>query len=390
MSRKKILWLCSWYPNKTEPYNGDFIQRHAVAASLLNDIHVIHVAGCAPGSLQQNTEEEISRKEGLTEHLIYFRRSTSFWGRLIAHKKWLRYYRQAVKQYMAVNGLPDLVHVHIPLKAGMAALEIKRKHGIPFVLTEHWGIYNDVAEDNYQKRNRFFKRLVRRIVDEAAAFISVSAYLAEGVNNLVTQKKYRIIPNVANTDLFYLSGVPDKGFRFIHVSNMVPLKNTQGILRAFKEVRAYNKETELVMVGDMDPGPREFAQQLDLPLGAVQFRGEIPYPGVAREMQQSHCLMLFSNIENSPCVIGEALCCGIPVIATTVGGIPELVNDCNGILVEPGNINALVNSMKEVIENYQRFNREDIAKAASDTFSYQSVSKKLDDVYDSVLSVSVQ
>src|SRR5687767_13573545 len=89
MSRKKILWLCSWYPNKTEPYNGDFIQRHAEAASLFNDIHVIHVAGSAQGSLQQNSEEEISRKEGLTEHLIYFRRSTSFWGRLIAHKKWL-------------------------------------------------------------------------------------------------------------------------------------------------------------------------------------------------------------------------------------------------------------------------------------------------------------
>ena len=51
------------------------------------------------------------------------------------------------------------------------------------------------------------------------------------------------------------------------------------------------------------------------------------------EMQQAHSFVLNSNIENAPCVISEALCCGLPVIATRVGGVPEMVDKFNGILV---------------------------------------------------------
>ncbi|HQV61525.1 MAG TPA: hypothetical protein PLG08_12150, partial [Chitinophagaceae bacterium] len=56
MSRKKILWLCSWYPAKTDPYNGDFIQRHARAAALYNDIYIIHVAGDETGNTKKPEE----------------------------------------------------------------------------------------------------------------------------------------------------------------------------------------------------------------------------------------------------------------------------------------------------------------------------------------------
>ncbi|MBK8141573.1 MAG: hypothetical protein IPK57_11530 [Chitinophagaceae bacterium] len=84
MSRKKILWLCSWYPAKTEPFNGDFIQRHARAAALYNDIYVIHVAGDETGN-NKKPGEEIHQSEGLTEQIIYYQKSTSFfWQAIIA------------------------------------------------------------------------------------------------------------------------------------------------------------------------------------------------------------------------------------------------------------------------------------------------------------------
>ena len=55
MQRKKILWLASWYPNRNDPFDGDFIQRHARAAAIDHDIHVIHVS---EAEIENALEEE--------------------------------------------------------------------------------------------------------------------------------------------------------------------------------------------------------------------------------------------------------------------------------------------------------------------------------------------
>ena len=382
MPRKKILWLCSWYPSKTEPFNGDFVQRHARAAALYNDIYVIHVTGDTSGSIK-NTEKEISSSAGLTEHIVYYKKTSSFWGRLRSHYRWLALSRQAIRRYIVGNGKPDLVHVHIPIKAGLAALWMKRKYKVPFLVTEHWGIYNDVLTDNYAGKPATFKRYTKQVLDKAAGFISVSKYLAEGVNRLVTKKDYSVIPNVVDSKLFHYQDKQTAPFHFIHVSNMVPLKNTGGILHAFKSVLEENNKAVLVMVGDTDPSTRDKAKELGIPAENVLFLGEVPYEQVAARMQGADCLVLFSDMENSPCVIGEALCCGLPVIATDVGGIPELVDKNNAILVGAKDEKALAAAMMQVMDNYGSYDRKKIAEDAAGIFSYPVVGKKIDDIYRS-------
>jgi glycosyltransferase involved in cell wall biosynthesis len=78
-------------------------------------------------------------------------------------------------------------------------------------------------------------------------------------------------------------------------------------------------------------------------------------------MQQSHCFILNSTIENSPCTISEALCCGLLVITTAVGGTPEMVNETNGLLVPASNAAALTAAMQQVMENFNTYNRTQIA-----------------------------
>ncbi|MBM3414912.1 MAG: glycosyltransferase family 4 protein [Bacteroidetes bacterium] len=187
MTRKKNLWLCNWYPNKPEPFNGDFIQRHARAAALYNDIHVIHLAADTTGETKEKVVS-IRTAGGLTEQIIYYRKQTSAWGRFRAHYRWLFLYRQALRNYVVINGKPSLVHVQVPVKAGIMAVWFKRRYKVPFVVTEHWGIYNDVVDDNYANRSRFFKRFTRQVFEEVSDFISVSKYLAEGVNRFVQKK----------------------------------------------------------------------------------------------------------------------------------------------------------------------------------------------------------
>lgn len=387
MSRKKILWLCSWYPGRNEPFSGDFIQRHARAAALFNDIHVIHLAGDTSGKIKDK-ESVIQTDGGLTEHLIYFAVKKTFIGRILTHYRWLFLCKQAIRNYIIKNGKPDLVHVHVPMKAGIPAIWLKKRYKVPFVVTEHWGIYNSVVTDRFEKRSRLFRRYTKKIFTNASRFISVSKFLGDGVNRLVVKKEYTVIPNAADTQLFFPAGNKSPVFRFIHVSNMVPLKNAEGILRAFAVLQQKNSNTELVMVGDTDPAIRTFAGSLNIPQGKIIFKGEVSYAQVADEMQKANCLVLFSNIENSPCVIGEALCCGLPVIATSVGGIPELVDTNNSLLVNPGDETALANAMDTIMITSNRYDAERIAANAASRFSYTSVGKQFDQVYSDLITPS--
>lgn len=384
MARKKILWLCSWYPSKVDPFNGDFIQRHAQAAALFNDIHVIHAIH-SDYSLFDSITEELKQSPGLTEQIIYIPRKKSWWSILKGHLSWHRRQQAAIHNYIR-SERPSIVHVNVPWRAGMYALMIKARQGLDYVVTEHWGIYNDVEVLNYSGRKSTFKRFTIKIFKEAKKFISVSRYLGEGVNKLVVKKDFEIVPNVVNTQLFFYKERPAAPFRFVHVSNMVPLKNAEGILEAFKLFLQEGNQGELIMVGDKDPTIREYAKKIGLGSDAVHFRGEIPYAEVAKEMQQANAFILFSNIENSPCVIGEALCCGLPVIATRVGGVPELLDETNSILVEAGDTQTLATAMARIQKKPLAYDTKKIAENAQGKFSYKVIGKKLDDIYSEAIA----
>lgn len=385
MGNKKILWLCSWYPSKMEPFNGDFIQRHAKAAALFNDIHVIHVTNDFPDGIEQLGQEVFSNGQ-LREHIIYFKKKKSLKAKLTNHLRWLALFKKAIRNYIIKNGRPDLVHVHVPVKAGVLALWVKKNYKISYLVTEHWGIYNDVIEDSYAAKGIAFKRFSQKIFQQASRFISVSEYLAKGVNKLIGRKDYEVIPNTVNTDLFSYKEKKDPVFRFIHVSNMVSLKNAEGILRSFKNFIEQNGIAELIMAGDKHLHIRSYAQSLGFPKGVLTFLGEIPYTQVAKEMQKADSLLLFSTIENSPCVIGEALCCGLPVITTNVGGIPELVDHSNALIIESKDEAALSQAMHQMVSKINNYDRKKIAENAIGKFSYPVIGKQINAAYEEVLA----
>ena len=389
MERKKILWLCSWYPSKMDPFNGDFIQRHARAAALFNDIHVIHVTYDYPNDVE-NSGQELNSIGQLTEQIVYFKKKKSLKAKLTNQLRWLANYKKAIRNYIIKNGKPDLVHLHVPMKAGVLALWMKKNYKISYIVTEHWGIYNHIVEDKYASKSIAFKKYTKKIFERASKFISVSDYLAKGVNRQICKKDYVVIPNAVDTDLFYYKEKEASAFRFIHVSNMVPLKNAEGILRSFKNFIQQNINAELIMVGDIGPQIRDYAQTLSFPAGAIKFLGEIPYTQVAAEMQKADCLLLFSNIENSPCVIGEALCCGLPVITTNVGGIPELTSESNSLLIESKDEDALTQAMHEMVGGINNYNRKKIAENAISKFSYSVIGKQINTVYEEIIASKSQ
>ena len=118
----------------------------------------------------------------------------------------------------------------------------------------------------------------------------------------------------------------------------------------------------------------------------IFLKGEINYSEVAVELQQADALLMFSRFENSPCTIIEALCCGLPVIATSVGGIPELIDESNGLLITSEDNAALSGAMENLRMNYALYNRKKIAEHARGRFSYTVIGKKMDTIYNSILT----
>ncbi len=376
--RKKILWLVSWYPNKYDPFDGDFIQRHARAAALYDDVYVFFIRFAKE---QVEVEEDISGSTSLTEHILYLPKEKGIFGRIGNYRRWRHSYQSVLEKLM--NDLqPAVVHVHVPWKAGLMALWLKRKFGAPYLLTEHWGIYNPVVDDHIGTRTVFFRRLLKIIFREAAGFISVSRFLGEGVNRHLLQKPFTVIPNVVDTSLFFPVEEKAARFTFLHVSNMVPLKNVGGILNAFHQFLTQTvADAQLVLVGNRDDEYVSLAQTLGLLNDSVFFRGELPYAAVAAEMQKAHVLVLISDMENSPCVIGEALCCGLPVIATEVGGIPELLSAKSSLLVPPRDRAGLVTAFLTLWAHYQTFSQRHMAGEAAARFSMPVVGQQFHQAY---------
>jgi glycosyltransferase involved in cell wall biosynthesis len=382
MQRKKILWLVSWYPNRNDRFDGDFIQRHARAAAICQDVHVIFVTDA---EIEKPIDEEWNYATGLTEQIIYFKRKKGFTARLRKQLTWKSTFQQAVTNYIEKNGLPDCVHVHVPWKAGLIALWMKKKYKREFIVTEHWGMYNDKTDSNFHSKSGLTQKLLKEIYKEAKVFVSVSRFLANDVEKTTGKKADVIIPNVVDTSLFFPKEEKYSKFTFIHVSNMVKLKNVDTILKAFRAAcNATEQEMQLIMIGNRSNEYVELADQLRLLNNSIFFKGAMSYVEVAGEMKRCHCLVLFSDSETFSCVTAEALCCGLPVISSNVGALPEIIHTGNGTLVSMMNEEALAIAIVEMIRKYRAFDHKRMADEACKKFSYSTIAQSFNDLYQAI------
>lgn len=380
MVRKKILWLCSWYPGHAEPFNGDFVQRHARSAALYHDIHVIHVFADPSGKIREPVHT-VKKQAGLVEEVYEFPKRKGPVSRLFSHMRVLYTYRKLIKGYIKSEGLPDLVHVHVPVWAGMAALWIKRKYKVPYVVTEHWGIYNKVVSSNYFDKSYLFRKALQIIYSESEFLISVSDFITRQMTEIFGSKPYKVIPNSVDENRFYwMSGKEKTGF--LHVSNATPEKNVEGILRAFSQYRKMGGSMGLTLVGKMTSSVYLQIKALPDIISSIKIKGEVSYEKVAQFMQNSSYLIMFSVMENSPCVIGEALCCGLPVITTNVGGVSELIDSNNSKVIPVNDEKTLASVMLLMEEKIEIFDPQQISASARNKFSFRVVGEKISDQYE--------
>lgn len=377
-----VLWLVSWYPGRLDAFNGDFIERHAIAVSRYVKLTVLVIL--KDELLPSNkTAIEKTVDKNLTVYRVFYGKTTmpGLLETYFSVKKYSKLQKQLYRQIENETGRPHIVHVQVAMKAGMLALYLKKKYQIPFVLTEHWTGYYPNSKPSVYDYNIFYKKLNKKILRQAALFLPVTKDLGETINKNFTTVKYAVVPNVVNTGLFFYEPVAPDKFRFIHPSEMGYQKNPEGILQACVLLKERGYNFKLLMAGNEDRALIKMAKDNHLLNRVVFFMPAVPNKTIAREMQESSALLLFSRFENLPCVILEALCCGLPVISSRVGGIAEVVNETNGLLVDSENIEQLVNAMQQMIEKYIMYDKAVIADKAKKQFNYATVGKQYFSIY---------
>jgi glycosyltransferase involved in cell wall biosynthesis len=264
------------------------------------------------------------------------------------------------------------------MPAGLARL-----WGLPLVVTEHW---TALCRDGVLGQERL--RLARRIYEQATLVLPVCEYLGQCIQERTGAAfKHRVVLNAVDDAVFHYesSSLPlSEEPHLLCVARLEAAKDIPTLLNALALLVRTGRRVHLEVIGRGDQQP---LIQRAAALGVeahVSFLGEQPKTAIANAMRSAQVFVLSSLWENSPCVIGEALCCGLPVVATSVGGVPELVPEGAGCLVPPSDPQALAAALAEVLDKPARYGRQAIAAAARKRFSYTAIGGQLDQVYRSV------
>jgi glycosyltransferase involved in cell wall biosynthesis len=387
MQEKEILWLASWYPNEKNPVSGDFIQRHAIAVSKFSKLTVIYMDQSGWDETSKLSKTDIQTCGNLTEirqYLPFNKSGIRLVDRIAYNLKYFWAYRRLLQKYFTENGYPKLIHVHVPMKAGKLALWAKRKWGIPYIISEQASTYIDSAPDYFEKRSRYYRNSVRLIFKEANAVTNVSKTVARILENKMGLDSIHVIYNTVDEHLFFYIPKLKEKFRFIHVSTMTEQKNIEGLFNTFKQLASRRKDWELRLVGPVSSRLQNILETMKHDID-LTYTGEIPYRQVALEMQQASAFVLFSNHENFPCVIAEALACGLPVITSDAGGSGECIDLYNGKLVPVGNEEKLLRALTEVLDQVHTYDCRKIAENASSKFSYPVIGQQFSTLYEEIL-----
>jgi len=373
-----ILVLSSWYPHRYDPFLGNFVKRHCEAIARSHRVWVIHVVNV---SEKGQVGEERHSNGNLTEIIIYRKRSPlSF----IDYQVKKRRISDAIRK----EGISfDLLHAHVLYPLAPLFARVAQKLGIPWVFSEHWSGFHR----EFRPAIPAWKwSWITRRASTAQRGFPVSQNLAHSLSEIIPSVPLFPIPNVVS-DVFFEKQVESEDLhggkvKFLHVSTLdEPYKNISGTLEAFAELKASGKDFRFLIISD---GNTQLAESEVMRLGLteeVEIRGAATSEEIAEEMLMSDAFVLFSNTENQPCVVLESLSLGLPVIASSVGDLPNLITPEKGLLVRRGDTKDLSQKLLAFVERRNDFSGADVSRGARESFSYDAVSGMLSDHYREVL-----
>jgi len=239
----------------------------------------------------------------------------------------------------------DILHVHYAIPhsvSAMLARSMAAPRRLPFVTTLHGTDITLVGS------NRSYLPITKFSIEKSDGVTAISDYLLkQTIKEFDIKRPIEVIPNFVNCDLY--TRTPNEAQRakwapngepiIMHLSNFRPVKRITDAIEIFAIVRA-KMPAKLVLIGDgPDRGAAEYLVRKKRLQKDVFFLGK--QDAVYEKLSSADLFLLPSQLESFGLAALEAMACEVPVVATNVGGIPEVVtHGVDGFLVEPGDVKA--------------------------------------------------
>ena len=281
---------------------------------------------------------------------------------------------------------PDLIFSFFVYPAGYAALEIGRKLGVPAVVMA-------IGSDIHSIGDRISAMHTRRVLREIDFLVTVSGDLRNKALGMGTRpEKSRAVVNGCDLAVFHPRDrlqareklqIEANTEAVVYIGRMDVKKGLRELVQAAASLRSERPRLHVYLVGEGPDRPEiDSAIQANDAAGYIHMLPGCAFDDVAVWMAAADLVTLPSYMEGCPNVVLEALACGRPVVATHVGGIPEILSVECGRLVAPRDAESLATALADVLNSTW-----DAAQiSAHGSRSWNSVAAELLDIFESLIS----
>lgn len=354
LTRLRVLVVTKIFPNAAEPLSAPFNRQQFVALSRRCHVEVLATIPWYPGAGLLARWSSAGRLAAVPDHeviegLQVHHPRTLFLPR-VGHALWGPMYAASLApEALRWRGKVDVVLGSWAYPDGFAAILLARALGVPVAIKLHGSDVNVIAKMPGPRR------LMQWLLPRANRVVAVSRALGDEIATLgVPRERIALVLNGVDGELFCPRdraaaqaslGVAPGGPLLLYVGNLKASKGVLDLLAAFEAAAARDPAVRLAVVGGGDE--RAALDQAAARLGdRLIVAGPRPLPEIPTWMAACDALVLASWNEGTPNVVLEALSCGRRVVATTVGGIPDLIDDpALGELVGPREVAALTEAL---------------------------------------------
>lgn len=295
--------------------------------------------------------------------------------------------------HLCRRGDVDLVHVHASAGISFArkatAAWIARRRGIPVVLHVHGGGFGAQLRGR-GSRGAVGRRALRNALVTADAVVALTPGWAADLGRFAPIARLHVVPNSPDLDAPVVrnGAVATAPPTIAYLGHLYRDKGVYELLDAFATLRRSRPDLRLVLAGEgrESEALREYAS--GCADGGVELPGWVGPEAKGELLATARCLVLPSYHEGLPLVVLEAMHAGIPIVATAVGGVPEVARDGReALLVEPRDRAGLALALARVLDDDElaaRLGAAAQARAAAD-YSAAAFAQRIAAVYEEVL-----
>jgi teichuronic acid biosynthesis glycosyltransferase TuaC len=361
----KVLTFTSLFPNAQQPHLGIFVYQRAAALARRQG-KVVHVIAPVPyfprwiASVRWRIFGTIAKEETFRGVAVLHPRYPLVPGVMVFHG--LLVFLGCLLPAWRLHRKHDFdcIDSHYVYPDGFAAILLGRLLGLPVFISARG------TDINVFPKFRLIRPLIRWAMHRADGIIAVSAALKHEIVKLgVRADKVQVITNGIDTARFHVVersaarrelGLPEDAPIIVTVGNLVPAKSHEIQISAVAALAEKVPALQLYIVGD---GPRRPAllnliASLNL-TKSVFLVGDCSHQSIKEWFSAANVSCLTSSREGQPNVVLESLACGTPVVATSVGGIPDvLVSEHLGILTERDPLSVAEGLQQALERNWDR------------------------------------